>query len=79
MRGGLKPGQVRRAAVFSTFAFGETANAMTKSLLKEQGITVEEECYTCKGKFLFFNMKHPNGADLDEARKFAVTTANKKR
>jgi len=73
----LNPEKVRRAVVFSTYAFGETANAKTKELLKEKGIQVEESCFSCKGKFLFFNIKRPNSADIDAAKQFATSVIKK--
>jgi len=74
----LDPEKVRRAVVFSTFAFGETANEKTKALLKEQKIQVDDKCFTCKGKFLFFNRKRPNSADIDAAKQFAKSIINSK-
>jgi flavodoxin len=73
---GLDPKKIKKAAVFST---GFSANAATgmKSLLRNQGILVEEKSFTCKGRFLFFNWGHPSSEDLEKAKEFAKSLVKK--
>ena len=68
---GIDPSKVKRAALFTTYAFGESATGMMKALLKEKGIVSEDVVYKCKGKFMFFNGKSPNAKELEDAGKFA--------
>jgi hypothetical protein len=43
-----------------------------KSLLKEKGINVIDETFSCKGKcFLFFNRKKPDSEGIKAAKAFA--------
>jgi flavodoxin len=69
----LSPGRVGKAVVFSTHVSGDKANALVRAALSTQNIPVAEECYSCKGVFLLFNMGHPNGAELEDAGKFAAS------
>lgn len=75
----LDPTKVKRAALFTTYTFGESATGMMKALLKEKGIDTEDKVYICKGKFLFFNSKSPNEKDFEDAGKFAEQMINPER
>jgi flavodoxin len=75
----LNSAKVKRAALFTTYAFGESASVMIKALLKEKGIDFDDTVYTCRGRFLFFNRKRPDGSDLEGAKKFAEMALSKTR
>jgi flavodoxin len=61
---------VRRVALFGTYAFRSSMDKLM-ALAKGAGLPVAEESFICKGKFLFFNFRHPNKADLQKATDFA--------
>lgn len=73
---GLDSKKIKRAALFSTYAFESKALALMKDLLSKQGIPVAAT-FSCKGKFLLFNMKRPGAADLEDAKKFASSVISK--
>lgn len=75
--GRLEPSGIRRAVLFSTYFMGETATGMMADVLKARGVTVDERRFSCKGKFLFMHRRFPGEAELDQARKFAVSVAGK--
>lgn len=60
----------RRVALFGTSASpeGKEIPAMEKALIAK-GAKIVGKFY-CEGKFLFFNRKHPDSTDLENARKF---------
>jgi flavodoxin len=67
----LSPTDIRTAAVFSTFGGQNKANGVLKSLLQEQGIPVQEEAFSCKGKaWWILNRNHPNSKELHLAKEF---------
>lgn len=69
----LNNNRVKNAVVFGTKG-GDDIRAIetVKSLLKEKGINVIDETFSCKGKyFIFFNRKKPDGEDLKAAKAFA--------
>jgi flavodoxin len=76
---GLDAAKVKRAALFTSYAFGESASGMIKALLKEKGIDIDETIYSSRGKFLFFNRKRPDEADIEGAKKFAEMELKKAR
>ena len=68
----LSSDRVKNAVVFGTNGGQDTAIETVKSLLKEKGINVIDETFSCKGKFfLFFNRKKPDGNDIKAAKQFA--------
>lgn len=71
----LNPNRVKNAAVFGTSGSGSRdgkAISQLKTLLKEKGINVIDESYSCKGKFfLFMNRNKPDAADIKSAKEFA--------
>ncbi len=69
----LTPQMVKRVILFSTSIKESKAIGLMKELLRSKGVLVDEECYLCKGKFLFMNRKHPNKAELEEATAFAIS------
>jgi flavodoxin len=74
--GGLDAKKIKRAAVFSTYIKEPKALGLMKDILSKQGIPVKDE-FSCKGQFLFMNRKHPDSADLEEAKKFAASVIGK--
>ncbi|HEY5586554.1 MAG TPA: flavodoxin family protein [Ruminiclostridium sp.] len=68
----LNSNRVKNVAVFGTNSGQDTAIDTVKALLKENGINVIEETFSCKGKFfLFFNRKRPDENDIKAAKEFA--------
>lgn len=56
---------IRNAAVFATYGGNEKAGKEIKELLKNKGINVLDEPFTCKGRaWKLINRKHPNDTDL---------------
>lgn len=56
--------------MFST-GFEDKAVGIMKDLLARRRVHVADKCYFCRGKFLFFNFRHPNAQDLTGAEEFA--------
>ncbi len=73
---GLDAKKIKRAAVFSTYISVPKALDLMKELLKSKGIPVADS-FSCKGKFLLFNLKRPGAADLEDAKKFAALVTGK--
>ncbi|PYG87302.1 flavodoxin I [Ruminiclostridium sufflavum DSM 19573] len=68
----LNTDRVKNAAVFGTNGGQDTAIETVKSLLREKGINVIDETFSCKGKyFLFINRNKPDSEDLKAAKVFA--------
>ncbi len=68
----LNPNRVKNAAVFGTSAGGAgKAIDGVKTLLKEKGINVVDESFSCRGKFLLANRKRPDESDIKSAKEFA--------
>lgn len=68
----LNTNRVKNAVVFGTNGGQDTAIEAVKALLKEKGINVINESFSCKGKFfLFFNRKRPDSNDIKSAKEFA--------
>ncbi len=69
----LNSDRVKNVAVFGTKG-GDDKRAIetVKSLLKEKGINVVDETFSCKGKyFIFFNRNKPDSEDIKAAKAFA--------
>lgn len=69
----LNNNRVKNAVIFGT-AGGDDNKAIdtVKALLKEKGINVIDETFSCKGKyFIFLNRKKPDDEDLKAAKAFA--------
>ena len=69
---GLDPALVKHVTVFGTGFEGnkEMAVGIMKDLLARRRVHVADKCYFCRGKFLFFNFRHPNAQDLTGAEEF---------
>ncbi|OPX42713.1 flavodoxin [Ruminiclostridium hungatei] len=76
----LNTNRVKNAAVFGTSGGGTAegkAIATVKSMLREKGINVVEEAFSCKGKnFIFFNRNRPDENDVKCAREYARKVYN---
>jgi flavodoxin I len=62
-----------KVALFATSGGAESAEKMLANLadaVRKKGATVLGT-FHCRGKFLFSNRGHPNGEDLERAKKFA--------
>lgn len=62
---------VKSAVIFSTSMSPNSQTSALRDLLSRRGVGVKQEEFICKGKFLFFNMKHPDDADVKNAVEFA--------
>lgn len=71
----LNNNRVKNAAVFGTSGGGTAegkAIAAVKGMLREKGINVVEESFSCKGKnFIFFNRNKPDENDVKSAKEYA--------
>ena len=67
----LKPGQVKKAAVFSTAAVLSSAYPKIEKRLEAAGVKVSEKEFHCPGSFLFLHRGRPNRQDLQNAAAFA--------
>lgn len=74
--GGLDAKKIKRIALFSTYVSAPNALGLMQDLLKKQGIPVADS-FSCKGRFLLFNLRRPDAADLEDAKKFAVSIIKK--
>ncbi len=75
--GRLDSRRVRRVALFKT-GFDSQAIELMRSRLARRGIEVANEHFSCKGKFLFFNLGHPDSGDTREAAAFAKRVIGEK-
>jgi len=66
----LKAAGVKRVVPFGTYAFGSSQHKLIERI-KAAGLTLADETFECRGKFLFFNRKSPTPADLERARETA--------
>lgn len=69
---GLDARTVKSVAAFGTSASGKSIRPVIEKALEGKNIPVLEECFDCKGKFLFIARKHPNTQDLCNAVAFAT-------
>ena len=67
---GLNRNKIRRVALFGT-GFSAASIGLMKGILLNRGFFVEEESFSCPGKFLFLKMGRPNAKDLADAGAFA--------
>ncbi|MEL7645764.1 MAG: flavodoxin domain-containing protein [Anaerolineaceae bacterium] len=66
----LDGGKVRKAALLTTSAGGETPQRQAREMLQALGIQVFAEEYTCLGTFFIFRRGHPNQQEIAEAVAF---------
>lgn len=70
--------KVGKVVVFSTSALAQRAFGQMKKLLTQQGVTVAEDNFYCRGQFMAFHTGRPNQSDLDNAAQFARKMAERK-
>ncbi len=66
----LNPQKVKKVVVFSTSALAERAFPDIKKRLEKRGISVSDQNFYCRGKFLHLHKDRPNAADLKAAAAF---------
>ncbi|MBR1688211.1 MAG: hypothetical protein IJ710_06715 [Prevotella sp.] len=66
----LTPEKVKRVICFSSAAIIESNYPKVKALLEQQGITVDERQFTCRGAMGPIQAGHPNDEDLQQLRTF---------
>ncbi len=67
----LSKDSVKRAALLTSSAGLKTPQTEVRQILSENGVTVVEDEFKCKGKFIFVSRKHPNEEDINNAVVFA--------
>lgn len=69
----LNTNRVKNIALFGSHGGNNNAAIETvKSLIKEKGINVIDESFSCKGKyFIFLNRKKPDQNDITAAKQYA--------
>ncbi|MCC8168994.1 MAG: flavodoxin [Oscillospiraceae bacterium] len=63
--------KVGKVVVFSTSALAQRAFGQMKKLLTQQGVTVAEDNFYCRGQFKALFAGRPNQGDLNNAAQFA--------
>lgn len=71
----LDKNDIPKVVLFSTCTSGENSMTDLKDVLTSKGITVNTKSFVCKGQFLLFSRKHPDDADLQNAKNFAKEIA----
>jgi flavodoxin len=75
----LSPNIAKSVAVFSTTAGGKSIQPQVAGLLKDKGIPIIGEGFSCKGKFLLANLGRPNEQDCADAAEFTKKLLNNMR
>jgi len=70
----LTPNNVKRVVCFGSCAIIKSPVPQMRQLLEAQGITVDDQSFTCKGSMGPLHAGHPNQQDLDNLRQFIETT-----
>ncbi len=70
----LTPDKVKRVVCFGSCAIIKSPVPQMRQLLEAQGITVDDQSFTCKGSMGPLHAGHPNQQDLDNLRQFIKTT-----
>lgn len=73
---GLTSDKVKKIVVFNTAAGPKSIQPIVKSLLQGKNISVSEEYFQCRGKFLLANKNRPDDNDINEVKKFAKKILN---
>lgn len=60
-----------RVAVFATGFAQSDAPGILRRIFQERGISVEQESFFCKGKFMLLMRGHPDAEDIAHAKEFA--------
>ncbi len=75
---GLEKGNVDRVACFSTAALLPSTYGQVSRLLRQRGIPVDSREFHCRGQYHMLHKGKPDGADLENVRKFAKELAGEK-
>lgn len=70
---GLKPEGVKKVAVFSNAAGPKNIQKQIEELLATSGIPLCQQCFCCRGQFLFAHKGRPNQQDCADAAAFATS------
>lgn len=70
----LKPGMVKRVICFGSCAIIKSPVPQMHSLLKAQGIEVDDRSFTCRGAMGPLHAGHPDKKDLESLRQFVLST-----
>ncbi|MBQ8097365.1 MAG: hypothetical protein IJ243_09840 [Prevotella sp.] len=70
----LTPEKVKHVVCFGSCAIIKSPVPQMRSLLEAQGVAVDERSFTCKGSMGPLHAGHPNKQDLEDLRKFILTT-----
>ena len=67
----------KKVVLFMTCASGLDQSEKLKETIRNQGLSLEERTFCCKGQaFLFANRNRPSTTDLQQAVKFATSIIN---
>jgi flavodoxin len=70
----LTPDMVKSVVCFGSSAIIKSPVPQMREMLQARGITVSDKEFSCKGSMGPIHMGHPNQKDLDDFRKFILTT-----
>ena len=70
----LTPDKVKSVVCFGSSAIIKSPVPQMREMLQARGIAVSEKEFSCKGSMGPIHMGHPNQKDLDDFRKFILTT-----
>jgi flavodoxin len=62
---------VKKAAIVTSSGSGKTRQNKVREELTKNGVEMLSDEYTCKGRFLFFDLGRPNQSDIDGSVAFA--------
>lgn len=68
---GLDPEKVGKVAIFTTSCGMETGYGILKKAIEKKGISVYDDNFYCRGKFLAMNKNRPNEDDVLAVKTFA--------
>lgn len=69
----LKPEMVKQVVCFGSCAIIKSPVPQMRSLLEQQGITVDSRSFTCRGAMGPLHAGHPDSGDLDALRQFVAS------
>ena len=70
----LTPNGVKQVVLFGSCAIIDSPVPQMRQALDAKGIKVSDKSFTCKGSMGPIHMGHPNKTDIDEFRKFILST-----
>ena len=70
----LTPDMAKCVVCFGSSAIIKSPVPQMREMLQARGITVSDKEFSCKGSMGPIHMGHPNQKDLDDFRKFILTT-----